>query len=84
MNSMRFIASCMLIALLLPLSGCTKKSGYKPQQLKSLKKATHLDYQETKAHVTLCAKVFAKFDLDTIFGERADRIIADKDPLQPI
>lgn len=84
MNYSKQILSFICIGLLLTLAGCAKKSNYKPRQLKSLKELVHIDYQETKEQVTVRAKVFNKLDCDYVFGERADRIIGEKEPLQPI
>ncbi len=84
MNHIKLILSCIVAGLLLSLTGCGKRSNYKSRQLLSLKESAHVDYQETKELVTVRAKAFTKNDCDYIFGERTDRIISHKDPLQPI
>jgi len=84
MNYAKSMLACCCIGLLLSLAGCAKKSSYKPHQLLSLKDSAHIDYQETKEQVTVRTKAFTKIDSDYIFGERADRIIGVKDPLQSI
>jgi len=84
MNYKKLIFSFMSFGLLMCLAGCAKKRNYKPNKLLSLKESAHVDYQETKEQITVRAKAFSKIDCDYIFGERADRIIGEKDPLQPI
>jgi len=84
MNYTQKIVSCAFIGLLLFVSGCAKKSNYKPHSLPSLKESVHVDYQETKEQVTVRAKKFTHNDCDTFFGDRASKILSGKRPLQPI
>ncbi len=84
MNFAKLILSCTFIGLLMCLAGCAKKSNYKPTSLISLKQLAHIDYEETKEQVTVCAKKCTKDDCDYVFGDRADYIIGEKNPLQPI
>jgi len=84
MNFAKQIFSFMCIGSLIVFAGCAKRNSYKPQNLKSLKESVHVDYQETKEQVTVRAKAFTTLDCEYVFGDRADSIIDEKNPLQPI